>query len=70
MFQNNKWKLYKLLFTSLIFASLNGHTEIVKMLLEQEGIDINAQDTKLFLSKFILIILYFKVIIGICSNYF
>ena len=25
-------------------ASLNGHTEIVKILVEQEGIDINAKD--------------------------
>ena len=27
-----------------MWASDNGHTEIVKMLLEQEGIDINAKD--------------------------
>ena len=27
-----------------MFASRNGHTEIVKMLLEQNGIDINAKD--------------------------
>ena len=48
MFQNNKWKLYKLLFTSLIYASQKGHTEIVKMLLEQEGIDVNAKYVYLF----------------------
>ena len=29
---------------SLIYASLNGRTEIVKILVEQEGIDINAKD--------------------------
>ena len=29
--------------TSLIGASKNGHVEIVKLLLEQEGIDINAE---------------------------
>ena len=32
-----------------------GHTEIVKILVEQEGIDINTKDIKLFLSKFISI---------------
>ena len=34
-------------------ASENGHTEIVKILLEQEGIDINAKDITLFLLIFI-----------------
>ena len=37
-------------------ASDKGHTEIVKILVEEEGIDINAKDIKLFLSKFISII--------------
>ena len=31
-----------------MYASRNGHTETVKMLLEQEGIDINAKDAYLF----------------------
>ena len=30
-----------------MYASRNGHTEIVKMLLEQKGIDINAKDVYL-----------------------
>ena len=30
--------------TALMIATENGHTEIVKILLEQEGIDINAKD--------------------------
>ena len=34
-------------------ASWKGHTEIVEFLVEQKGIDINAKDIKLFLSKFI-----------------
>ena len=44
MFQNNIWKLFKLLWTALIWASEEGHTEILSMLLEQEGIDINSKD--------------------------
>ena len=39
-----------------MYASGNGRTETVKILLEQEGIDINAKDIQLFLLKFILII--------------
>ena len=37
----------KLLFSALMFASGNGCAEIVKMLLEQDGIDINAKDVYL-----------------------
>ena len=37
-------------------ASLNGHTETVKILLEYKGIDINAKDILLILSIFISII--------------
>ena len=37
-------------------ASMRGHTEIVKILTEQEGIDINVKDVSLFLLKFISII--------------
>ena len=44
MLQNNIRKLYKLYFTALMFASCNGNTEIVKLLVEQEGIDINSQN--------------------------
>ena len=32
-----------LLWTALMCASIGGNTEIVKMLLEQEGIDINSK---------------------------
>ena len=41
--QNNIWKLFKLFETALMKASDNDHTEIVKILVEQEGIDINAK---------------------------
>ena len=50
-------------------ASQNGHTEIVKILVKQEGIDINSKDIQLFLSIFILIIFYFKTIFRNSSNY-
>ena len=51
-------------------ASNNGHSEIVKILVKQEGIDINAKDIKLILSKFISIIWYFKAAFGNFSNYY
>ena len=38
-------------------ASSNDHTETIKILVEQEGIDINAKDISLFSSIFISIIL-------------
>ena len=37
-------------------ASEKGHVKIVKILVKQEGIDINAKDIFLYLSVFILII--------------
>ena len=37
------WELFKLLWTALIWASHKGYTKIVKLLIEQERIDINAQ---------------------------
>ena len=36
-----------------MLASENGHLEIVKILLSQEGIDINSKDISLLLSIFI-----------------
>ena len=60
--QNNIWDLFELFQTALMWASANGYTEIVKILVKQEGIDINAKDIYLFYSKFISIILYFKII--------
>ena len=41
-FQNNYWNLFKLLWTALMMASRYSHLEIVKMLLEQKGIDKGA----------------------------
>ena len=65
MFQNNYWYLIKLFKTALMMASMNGHTEIVKLFLEQEGNEINAKNIYLISSKFQSIIRYSKRIIGI-----
>ena len=70
IFQNNYWNLFKLLLTALMMASHYNNPEIVKMLLEQNGIDINAKSICLFLLLFFSVIRYFKIIIGIYSNYY
>ena len=49
-FQNNIWNFFKLFWTALTLASANGHTKIVKILIEQERIDINAKD-KIYFSN-------------------
>ena len=56
MFQNNISNLYKLFETALMNASEKGFTTIVKLLLEQEGIDVNAICVFLFYFGFITII--------------
>ena len=48
IFQNNIWSFFKLFGTALMIASERGHTEIVKILVEQEGIDINAKNNVYF----------------------
>ena len=48
IFQNNIWNFFKLFWTALMWASFNGHIEIVKILVEQEGIDINAKNNAYF----------------------
>ena len=52
-----------------MFASEKGCTKIAKILLEQKGIDTNAKNVYLFLSKFISVIWYFKTIFRNSSNY-
>ena len=39
MFQNNDWNFFKLYETALIIASERHNTKIVKILVEQQGID-------------------------------
>ena len=48
-----------------MMASRYDHSEIVKMLLEKDEIDINAKDIYLFLLLFQSVIWSFKIIIGI-----
>ena len=43
MIHNNIWNFIDFFKTALIMASDNGYSEIVKMLLEKRGIDINAK---------------------------
>ena len=52
-----------------MIASKRGYTEIVALLVEQEGINFNARDFCLSNSIFYLIILFFEIIFGNCSNY-
>ena len=56
IFQNHIWSFLKLFWTALIFASFYDNAEIVHLLVEQEGIDINAKDVLLLLSMFISIV--------------
>ena len=51
-FQQNVWNLVKSLQTALIHASQGGYVEIVKLLLEQDGIDINVVNVCLSSSTF------------------
>ena len=51
IFQNNIWDLFMSFDTALICASRNGNTEIVKLLLEQNEININVKN---------IILLYLK----------
>ena len=43
MFQNITWSLLKLFETGLMIGSKESSIKIVKLLLEQKGIDINAK---------------------------
>ena len=44
MFENDNYKFIKLLWTSFTKVSNKDYSETVKILLEQEGIDINVKD--------------------------
>ena len=52
-----------------MIASKRGYTEIVALLVEQEGINFNAKDIYLSDSIFNLIILFFEIIFGNYINY-
>ena len=63
IYQNNIWNFFKLFKTALMKASEKGHTEIVKILVEQEGIYINARDNVYFITLILQINIwnFFKV---------
>ena len=52
-----------------MMASENGRTDVVKLLLKQNGIDINAKTVFLFSLDFISMIRNFKVIFGTYFTY-
>ena len=56
MFRSNIWNFFKLLWTALMAASGKGYFQVVELLLEQDGFDINDRDIYLFPLTFILII--------------
>ena len=53
MFTQFFWYLFFIFKTSLMAACNKGNIEVVKFLLKQESIDINAKDVYLNFSKFI-----------------
>ena len=69
IFQDKIWNLFNTFFTALMSASRYGNVEIVKLLLEHKGIDVNAQTIYFLYSMFISRILFFIGIFGICSYY-
>ena len=56
MYQKKFWDMIDFLRTLLILAANGNCTEIMKLLLERGGIDINAKDIYLFSSMFIFYI--------------
>ena len=49
IFQNEIWNFFKLCMTAIIWATVKSSTEIVKILVEQEGIDIIFKDKVYFI---------------------
>ena len=52
-----------------MYSSENGNTEIVKLLLEQDGININAKSVDTLYKVFFSMIQYFKIMNGVYLNY-
>ena len=69
MILNYIWIFFNLFKTALMIASESNLTEIVALLVEQEGIDLNVRDFYLSDSIFNLIILDFKIMFGNYINY-
>ena len=70
IFQIDIWIFFKFFRTALMYASQEGYIDIVQLLLQQEGIDINAKDAFLFYLEFVADFFCFIMIFGIYSSYF
>ena len=55
MLHNHHWNSFKLFATAIMHASVKGHAQIVKLLLGQKGIDVNAGNIYLLHSMFAFI---------------
>ena len=69
MFLNNIRNIFKSYETALQIATKNNLTEIVQLLIEKEGIDINVIDAYLFNLVFNFIISDFKTMFENYSKY-
>ena len=49
IFQNEIWNFFKLCMTVIFWATAKGSTEIMKILVRQEGIDIISKDKVYFI---------------------
>ena len=56
MFPNNIWSLFKIFQTAFIKAVQKSNVDIVKLIFEQGGVNINEKDVYLLYSEFFLII--------------
>ena len=69
MFFFEFWNLFRLFVTPLMFACSNGNYQIVKSLLDFDGIEINERDILLFYLMVISLVFRFKITFGIYLNY-
>ena len=55
-FPNNIWNSYRICYTALIYAAQHGFRDVVRTLLENEEIDVNAKDIFLLFCEYLLTI--------------
>ena len=63
IFWNNLWRLSKINETAFTIACENCYIDIIKLLLSQEGININTENVLLFCLLFIFLFFLFQNII-------